>query len=65
MTYALMPFALMNFFYKNIHFPLNIPAKFGIITIDSSLPLPNWGEVADSEEPHESGKSPKLNLIIR
>jgi len=39
-------------FYKNVYFLLNIPATFGIITIASSLPLPNWGEVADSGEPH-------------
>jgi len=34
-------------FIKKIQFSLNIPPRFGIITIASSLPLPNWGEVAE------------------
>lgn len=38
-------------FLKKVHFSLNILAEFGIITIASSLPLPNWGEVADSGAP--------------
>jgi len=50
---------LCLFFSKIVHFSLNIPAMFGIIKIASSLPLPNWGEVADSGDPQESGKSPE------
>jgi len=41
----------MNFFPKKVIFSLNIPAQFGIITIASSLPLPNWGEMTDSGAP--------------
>jgi hypothetical protein len=55
--YILRLFVAKNFL-KKVHFPLNIPAMFGIITIAGSLPLPNWGEVADSGAPHDSGESP-------
>jgi hypothetical protein len=38
-------------YLKNVGNILNIQPMFGIITIASSLPLPNWGEMADSGEP--------------
>jgi len=38
-------------FYKKVLIILNNIVMFGIITIASSLPLPDWGEVADSGAP--------------
>ena len=50
---SLAPTPISNiFFKKNVGNVLNISYQFGIIKIAGSLPLPNWGEVADSGAPH-------------
>jgi len=44
-SYALCSCALMNFFFKKVHFPLNIPAMFGIIIIAIEMAV-DGGQVA-------------------